>query len=124
MTKPAAVPEHDEVTVEIDMQAPPERVFAALTDPKQLFAWGAGSRQSSCCYSRWMPAQAAFGDFKVRWHPVLTMAKSENNSGGIRQRSLKPTARCSNTIRRAVWYGAGSQIGMSIRTTRPSFVGI
>jgi len=39
MTGPIAVPEHDAVTAEIEIAAPPERVFAALTDPKQLFTW-------------------------------------------------------------------------------------
>jgi uncharacterized protein YndB with AHSA1/START domain len=29
----------DAVTCEIEIAAPPERVFAALTDPKQLFTW-------------------------------------------------------------------------------------
>src|SRR5512135_3761899 len=32
-------PAQDAVTCEIEIAAPPERVFAALTDPKQLFAW-------------------------------------------------------------------------------------
>jgi uncharacterized protein YndB with AHSA1/START domain len=39
MTGPKAAQEQDAVTVEIEIAAPPERVFAALTDPKQLFAW-------------------------------------------------------------------------------------
>lgn len=29
----------DNVVVEVEIEAPPERVFEALTDPKQLFAW-------------------------------------------------------------------------------------
>ena len=32
-------PQQDRVTVEITINAPPERVFDALTDAKQLFAW-------------------------------------------------------------------------------------
>lgn len=32
-------PEQDAVTCETEIGAPPERVFEALTDPKQLFAW-------------------------------------------------------------------------------------
>lgn len=32
-------PSHDAVTCEIEIAAPPERVFQALTDPKQLFFW-------------------------------------------------------------------------------------
>jgi uncharacterized protein YndB with AHSA1/START domain len=39
MTGPKVVPEHDAVTSVIEVAAPPERVFAALTDAKQLFAW-------------------------------------------------------------------------------------
>ena len=31
--------ELESVVVEIEIAAPPERVFTALTDPKQLFAW-------------------------------------------------------------------------------------
>lgn len=32
-------PEQDAVSREIEIAAPPERVFQALTDPKQLFVW-------------------------------------------------------------------------------------
>ena len=32
-------PEQDTVFAEIEIAAPPERVFQALTDPKQLFIW-------------------------------------------------------------------------------------
>jgi uncharacterized protein YndB with AHSA1/START domain len=39
MTKSKGAPEQDAVTCEIEIAAPPERVFAALTDPKQLFSW-------------------------------------------------------------------------------------
>ena len=34
-----AVPNQDVVVQEIEIAAPPERVFQALTDPKQLFVW-------------------------------------------------------------------------------------
>lgn len=37
--KPTVAPQQDSVTAEIEIQVPPERVFSALTDPKQLFAW-------------------------------------------------------------------------------------
>lgn len=37
MTQPN--PEMDSVAVEVEIEASPERVFEALTDPKQLFAW-------------------------------------------------------------------------------------
>lgn len=37
MTQPNT--EVDSVVVEIEIAAPPARVFEALTDPKQLFAW-------------------------------------------------------------------------------------
>jgi uncharacterized protein YndB with AHSA1/START domain len=30
---------HDAITVDLEIAAPPERVFDALTDPKQLTAW-------------------------------------------------------------------------------------
>lgn len=39
MTTTGVTPEHDAVTCETEIEAPPERVFQALTDPKQLFAW-------------------------------------------------------------------------------------
>jgi uncharacterized protein YndB with AHSA1/START domain len=32
-------PEQDAVTCQTEIETPPERVFAALTDPKQLVAW-------------------------------------------------------------------------------------
>lgn len=34
-----ATPDQDAVACEIEIEAPPERVFQALTDPKQLFTW-------------------------------------------------------------------------------------
>ncbi len=43
MTSPTAAPqgktEHDRVICEIEIAAPPERVFRALTDQQQLFTW-------------------------------------------------------------------------------------
>ena len=39
MTDPKAAPEADAVSCEIEIAAPPERVFQALTDPNQLFVW-------------------------------------------------------------------------------------
>ncbi len=39
MTAERVNPEQDAVSQEIEIAAPPERVFRALTDPKQLFAW-------------------------------------------------------------------------------------
>ena len=39
MTTSKPTQEQDSVTVEIEIAAPPDRVFQALTDPKQLFAW-------------------------------------------------------------------------------------
>jgi uncharacterized protein YndB with AHSA1/START domain len=40
MADQAVVPEQDSITCEIDIAAPPERVFQALTDPKQARQWG------------------------------------------------------------------------------------
>jgi len=39
MTTSKPTQEQDSVTVEVEIAAPPDRVFQALTDPKQLFAW-------------------------------------------------------------------------------------
>ncbi len=39
MTVSNLASEHDAVVAEIEIAAPPERVFQALTDPKQFFAW-------------------------------------------------------------------------------------
>ena len=39
MTSPQAVDPQDAVTREIEIAAPPERVFQALTDQQQLFDW-------------------------------------------------------------------------------------
>ena len=39
MTSAKITPERDAVSQEIEIAAPPERIFPALTDPKQLFAW-------------------------------------------------------------------------------------
>jgi uncharacterized protein YndB with AHSA1/START domain len=39
MSQIGSRPELDTVTSEIDIAAPPEQVFRALTDPRQLFTW-------------------------------------------------------------------------------------
>ncbi len=39
MTGSGIIPFQDSITCEIEIAAPPERVFQALTDPKQLFVW-------------------------------------------------------------------------------------
>ena len=39
MANKAILPEQDSVVVEIEIAAPPERVFQALTDAKQLEQW-------------------------------------------------------------------------------------
>jgi uncharacterized protein YndB with AHSA1/START domain len=39
MTGSTVTPDQDAVVCEIEIAAPPERVFKALTDAKQLFAW-------------------------------------------------------------------------------------
>ena len=39
MSPGRSAPEPDAVTFEIEIAAPPEQVFRALTDPRQLFTW-------------------------------------------------------------------------------------
>jgi uncharacterized protein YndB with AHSA1/START domain len=39
MASPVFNPDQDAIATEIEIAAPPERVFRALTDPKQLMAW-------------------------------------------------------------------------------------
>lgn len=39
MTNPVLTPDQDAIISEIEIAAPPERVFQALTDPKQLLRW-------------------------------------------------------------------------------------
>ena len=39
MKSSKALLEQDELVVEVEIAVPPERVFQALTDAKQLFAW-------------------------------------------------------------------------------------
>jgi uncharacterized protein YndB with AHSA1/START domain len=39
MSKAVITPDEDSVIAEIDIAAPPERVFEALTDPDQLMRW-------------------------------------------------------------------------------------
>lgn len=60
MTGSKAVPEHDAVISVIEIAAPPERVFAALTDAKQLFAWW-GNPRSNSRSSRWTGDRAGAG---------------------------------------------------------------
>ena len=38
-------PDQDAIVTEIEIAAPPERVFQALTDPAQLMLWWAGTPQ-------------------------------------------------------------------------------
>ncbi|HEX8817335.1 MAG TPA: SRPBCC domain-containing protein, partial [Terriglobales bacterium] len=40
MANRAIIPEQDSITYEIDIAAPPERVFRALTDPAEARQWG------------------------------------------------------------------------------------
>lgn len=40
MANPAIMPEQDSIVSEIEIVAPPERVFQALTDPAQARQWG------------------------------------------------------------------------------------
>lgn len=39
MTTAGATPEQDAITCQIEIEASPDRVFQALTDPQQLFHW-------------------------------------------------------------------------------------
>lgn len=64
-------PGQDAVICETEIEAPPERVFVALTDPKQLVAWWGqepsveivkfemDARPGGCWHFRWKPAPGA-----------------------------------------------------------------
>ena len=60
--------ENDSVSVEIEIAAPPERVFAALTDAKQLFAWW-GKEPSVILETFEMQARAG-GRWRFRCKPA------------------------------------------------------
>lgn len=52
MSKATAIvtSDHDAIVAEIEISAPPSRVFAALTDPKQLMGW---FNDTSCPIKSW-----------------------------------------------------------------------
>jgi uncharacterized protein YndB with AHSA1/START domain len=50
-TETMATPDQDVLVTEIHIAAPPERIFQALTDPRQLSQWFAGSE--SCNKKAW-----------------------------------------------------------------------
>ena len=62
------VPNQDSVVCETDIAAPPERVFAALTDPQQLLLWW-GKEPSAELSVFEMDARPG-GRWHFRWKPV------------------------------------------------------
>ncbi len=68
MTSAKVTPPQDAVSQEIEIAAPPERVFRALTDPKQLFTWW-GQEPSVELQEFQMDARAG-GKYRYRCTPA------------------------------------------------------
>jgi uncharacterized protein YndB with AHSA1/START domain len=64
MNKPSSqiTPNQDAVVTEIEIAAPPERVFQALTDPAQLMRWWGKAPQDST----WEMDAPAWGQMALR----------------------------------------------------------
>jgi len=61
-------PEQDAVSCETEIEAPPERVFAALTDPKQLLAWW--GQEPSVEIAKFEMDAHPGGRWCFRWRPA------------------------------------------------------
>jgi uncharacterized protein YndB with AHSA1/START domain len=53
-------PDQDAIVAEIEIAAPPERVFQALTDPAQLMLWFVATPKGR--FGRWTRVRVANGD--------------------------------------------------------------
>jgi hypothetical protein len=91
-------PAQDAVTGEIFIAAPPERVFRALTDPKQAPQWWGKKACIASLSGRGMSALEANGP---AWASA-TMA-----------RRFVWTANIWRSIRRAFWFIPGSRVGVA-----------
>ena len=110
MKSSKALLDQDELVVEVEIAVPPERVFQALTDAKQLFAWW--GKEPSVELSVFEMDARPGGRWRFQCKPAA--GAGHGPVGG----SLKLMARSWNTFRQGCWCGAGSQIGTSIRRIR------
>ncbi len=118
MKSSKALLEQDEVFVEVEMAVPPERVFQALTDAKQLFAWW--GKEPSVELSVFEMDARPGGRWRFQCKPAAGAGHGavgeQLRRNGAREFELM--ARSWNTFRQGCWCGAGSQIGTSIRRIR------
>ena len=96
-------PDQDAIVAEIEIAAPPQRVFQALTDPKQLIRWW--GLEGPIKTTLWeMDAPVGGGG-------ALRTMTPPGNLPSMAFPTSRPTARSSNSIRHACWSIPGSQTG-------------
>src|SRR5438105_4787395 len=118
MKSSKALLEQDELVVEVEIAVPPERVFQALTDAKQLFAWWGKEPSVELSVFEMDARPGDVGGSNASQLQVPATVRWESSSGVTVRGSLKVMARSWNTFRQGCWCGAGSQIGTSIRRIR------
>jgi len=123
MTDSKDLSEQDAVVAEVDIAAPPERVFEALTEANQLFAWWSTepSVELSLCE---MDARLG-GRWRFKGRPA---PGSDHGDVGVQLKrnaaqEFELLAKCWNTFRRAFWCGAGLQTATRIPRIRQWSVG-
>lgn len=119
MSSAKATPEQDAISREIEIAAPPERVFQALTDPKQLFAWW--GKEPSVELSVFEMEARTGGRWRFRCKPV---AGAEHGAVGEqlrrnREQEFEAHGEVLEYDPRACWSGAGLRTGMSTPSKEP-----
>ena len=115
MTPTQIMTGQDAIVAEIEVAAPPERVFAALIDPKQLMQWWGGEGR---CKNRLWQIDARVGG---QWRSESYDPTGKISVNGVSDFTL--TAKLSNTIRHACWPIPGLRTGIVSPVERPWFAG-
>jgi uncharacterized protein YndB with AHSA1/START domain len=105
----------DAIVAEIEVAAPPERVFAALIDPQQLMQWWGGEGR---CKKRLWQIDARVGG---QWR-----SESYDPTGKVAINGISDSmsaAKLSNTIRHACWPIPGLRTGTASPVARRWSVG-
>jgi len=106
MTSAIVAPDQDAIVSEIEIAAPPARVFEALTDASQLRVW---FTDPSCPIHLWEMDARLGGKYRY---------KTEKGTAVVNNvREFECTARFSSMLPRVFSFARGSETGMT--TSRP-----
>jgi len=104
MPKAIVTPDLDAIISEIDISAPPSRVFEALTDPEQLMRW---FTDASCPVKFWKMDARLGGSYSY------ATEKSNIVVNGVSE--FKCRGEIMSSIRRGCWSTPGSATGILTR---------